>query len=141
MALGEAERAKLFSVGGWDKFPWIIPPPGFITVDRNNSLSLPAGLQEYQLENIEITTGYEGWLVAMGLQSSNFGVSFFTIKRALQPIRDYTRITVPLGQPETPATVFVKIEPNQPIALYATRTVAGPAVALRWRLFGWYYQV
>jgi hypothetical protein len=136
--LGTLQGRGLFPMGDISQYPHLYPPPGFITVDRNSSLSLPAPLGVTTLETIQLTQGYEGWIVATGIQSSDFGQMFFTINQGLAPLRDYARITVPLGQPEAPAPLFIRIVPNVPITLTATRTVAG-VVALRWRLFGWYY--
>lgn len=119
-------------------YPHLFPPPGFITVDRNNSQTLAAPLGITTLETIQLTQSYEGWIVSTGLQMSDFSLAFFSINQGFQPLRDYARITVPLGQPELPAPLFIKIVQNQPITLTVTRIAAG-ACALRWRLFGWYY--
>jgi len=127
------------SVANPADYPWLYPPPGFIPVDRNRNLALGAVPVNpvITLETIQLTTGYEGWLVSCGLQASDFSTCFFQFLNGGAPMRDYTRIEVPLGQPELPAPIFIKLEPNQPLVL--TATVTGAPQALRWRLFGWYY--
>lgn len=130
----------LAALGGhsWEDIAHIVPPPGFDYIDRNNSLSLATGGGETQLEEIILSGGRNAWIVSTGLQSSNFTNMFFTIKMNGQPLRDYVRITVPLGQADNPKPVFIKIPANYKLTLHATNN-SGGNVALRWRLFGWYY--
>lgn len=141
--LDSALYAKVFpgaaGGNGLAAYPHLFPPPGFIPVDRNKSFSLVSGGGETELERIQLTDGYEGWIRLVGLQASSFTNFFFTIKNQGQPIRDYTRITVPLGQADSPQPIFLELKANIPLTLHATNT-SGGVIALRWRLFGWYYK-
>ena len=142
-------RARMFpamTAGGMgNPHDWghLFPPPGFISVDRNNASILAVGTAAgtRTLESIEVTQGYIGWITLVGLQLSNFSQAFFTILRGNVAIRDYVRIVVPLGQADNPKPVFIKINANEPITLTVTNDVAiaGVPVAIRYRLFGWYY--
>lgn len=122
--------------GALGKYPHLFPPDGFIQFDRNNRLEpVPIGAEQ-TLETIKITSGYVGWIREIGLEASDWGVIFFTIYDDNAPLRDYTRIVVPLGSPTTPKQVFIPIRPNSPITL---RCTASGATSARWSVFGWYY--
>lgn len=117
-------------------YPHVIPPPGFLPIDRNGLESCPAG-QITVLETINLGN-MAGWLVQMGLECADFSKGFMQILRGGQPIRDYTLIQTNLGTPEAPKQTFIEIVPNQPLSLVFKNTSAG-AISCRWNLFGWYY--
>lgn len=143
MALDPALFSKVFpgpmGAGSMKDYPHLFPPPGFIPVDRNKSFALVSGGGETLLESIQLTDGYEGWIRLVGLQASTFTGFFFTMKDGGQPLRDYTRITVPLGQADSPQPIFIPLKANIAFSLHGANT-SGANVALRWRLFGWYYK-
>jgi hypothetical protein len=116
-------------------YPHLFPPPGFVQFDRNG-LQAPAAIGVTPIATIAINSGYRGWVRQIGLESGDFGTSFFTINLGGAPIRDYTRIEVPLGSPTTPKDVFIEIPPNFSLVLTVTCTAPTP---VRWNLWGWYY--
>jgi hypothetical protein len=134
-----ALQSRLFPGDKGDVLPWIVPPPGFVSVDRNRSLVVAPG-PETLIERINLDLNMEGWIVLAGIFASSYSSFFFTIKAGLQPIRDYVRITVPLGQTDSMDPMLIKITPNEPVGLYATNAGGAP-VGVRYRLFGWYYPI
>jgi len=122
---------------GLEKYPHLFPPPGFIQVDRNGLLAPTDGSGIPQvLETILLTSGYSGWLRTVGLESGDWATSYMTLSVGGSPLRDYTKIMVPLGSPTTPKAVFIELVPNQPLTLTVTSTALVP---VRWSLWGWYY--
>jgi hypothetical protein len=125
-------------------YPWVYPPPGFVRFDRNGTLSVNSGLSNQVAETIQLEMGMDGWLVYAGIELSTYGTvahpAYFQLKQAGQIIRDYGKVQVPLGAPNTPAFLHVKLFAAQPFTLEITN-LTNPAlvVAARWRLYGWYY--
>ena len=116
-------------------YPHLFPPPGFVQFDRNGLLA-PTGVGTTVLSTVAINSGYRGWVRQIGLECGDFGVAYFTMLLGGAPIRDYTRIEVPLGSPTTPKEVFIEIPPNFSLVLQVTATAPVP---VRWNLWGWYY--
>jgi len=127
--------------GGLSKYPHIIPPLGFSPIDRNGFLALPgAAGTDLVLETIPaISPGYGGWIRLIGLTSTDFPNSFFTIRMGGAPLRDYTRVGTNIGSTDTPRECFIELKPNYDLQLLVSYTAA--AVGVRWTLFGWSYQV
>ncbi len=132
------ELMAALSAHKWEDIAHIVPPPGFDYIDRNAARALASGGGQTQLERINLSGGRDAWIVACGLQASSFVGFFYTFKMNGQPLRDYVQIEVPLGQADNPKPVFLKIKANYTLTLHGTNT-SGGNVALRWRLFGWYY--
>jgi hypothetical protein len=125
----------------FEDYPWIYPPPGFIPVDKNNALAVADGSNLLEVERIEIPTRMDGWIVLAGINLAQYDdtTAFYRISQGGVPIRDYSKIKVPLGAPETPATLYIRLKPDQPVTLHITNTT-GAVLAARWRLFGYYYE-
>lgn len=134
---GAQEATTAPGEGVLGKYPWLFPPPGFITVDRNNQLSpvVPVGVEQL-CETIQITSLYEGWLTMLGVAASDWSALTFTIYQGGAPLRDYMARSQPIGAPETPKPVFIPLLPNYPLEL---RCTSSGATSFRWSLFGWYY--
>ena len=126
--------------GDLGKYPHLFPPPGFIQFDRNGLLTIPAVAGITTLETIQLTSGYEGWVRAIGLECGDWAIGNYAINIGNAPIRDYTRIEVPLGSPTTPKEVFIALQVNVPLTLTFNSTGAAP-VPVRWSLWGWYYAI
>jgi len=127
--------------GDFKKYTWLFPPEGFKPFNRNNLFNTPAPApgpsQETVLETIIPPPNYRGWVRWIGLEASNFQKVFYTIRKGGAPIDDYTRIVVPLGNPATPISIFIEMEPNRTLELVATYTAA--TLALRYMISGWFY--
>jgi hypothetical protein len=121
-----------------DKFPHLFPPPGFTPIVRTGLVTIPAVAAVTNLETIQITANMEGWIRWIGLEAGDFSVINFRIVVGTAPLRDYTGITVPLGSPTTPISVFIPIAVNVPLTLQAVSTGAS-LQPVRWLLSGWYY--
>lgn len=130
------DQAALLDPNSIANYPHVIPPPGFLPIDRNGLLNCPANKTSI-LETINLGN-MEGWLVQMGLECADFTKGFMQILRGGAPIRDYTLINTNLGTPETPKQTYIQIVPNQTLALTFTNTSAAQ-ISCRWNLFGWYY--
>lgn len=135
--------SELPAVGAGElaKYPHLFPPPGFNPVDRNGSLSPFTNLTTapQTLETILLNQLQEGWIRTIGLLCSDFTQAYFQVQVGGAPLRDYTHVIVPLGQPETPKETFIYIPPNTPLTLIAVGNGSGAGVTLRWNLFGWFY--
>lgn len=123
-------------------YPWVFPPPGFVRVDRNNSEPIAVGAVNFVVETINLDFGMDGWITLAGIELSGYGTpalpAFFQLKQSGQIIRDYGHVRVPLGAPNTPAPLHIKLYQSQPLTLEITNLT--PAiVAARWRLYGWFY--
>jgi len=121
-----------------DKFPHLFPPPGFTPFVRTGLLTIPAVAAVTDLETIQIGQNMEGWVRWVGLEAGDFSVINFRIVQGTAPLRDYTAITVPLGSPTTPMSVFIPVPMNVPLILQAISTGAS-LQPVRWLLSGWYY--
>lgn len=121
-------------------YPHVFPPPGFIRVDRNGSAAVAAGVTVRPAgSEIDIRNGFEGWIVLAGVELSSYAAgTFFRLLEGETPIRDYEAVTVPLGAPNTPAPLHIKLRPEVPFRLSVTNAGAG-VLAARWRFYGWYY--
>lgn len=123
-------------------YPWVWPPPGFIPFDRNNTFAINPGQSNIVVESIKLDVGMQGWMVSAGIELSSYGTAgvpaFYQLKLDDQIIRDYGRVRVPLGAPNTPATLYVGLRQSQTLTLNITNQTA-IIVAARWRLYGWYY--
>lgn len=119
-------------------FPHIYPPPGFTPFTRNGLKTLPAVAGTTTLETIQINSTEEGWVRWIGLEAGDWNEVFMTIASSNAPLRDYTRINVPLGNCATPISIFIPIQMNYPLTLSATTTGAA-AIPVRWLLCGWTY--
>lgn len=120
------------------RYPHLFPPPGFSQFHRNGLLTIPAVAATTQLASVLISSNQEGWLRKIGLEAGDWDIISMSILIGTQPIRDYVKITVPLGSPTTPVDVFVNIPVNIPLILTATSTGAAP-IPVRWTLWGWFY--
>ncbi len=120
-------------------YPWVWPPKDFEPLDLNGSLAVPAGSSALAFTPYTIPLLQEGWITQAGIELSSYAAgTYFQLLQNGSPIRNYERITVPLGAPNTPAMLYIKLKPNQPFALNIVN--AGVAVlAARWRFYGWYY--
>lgn len=119
------------------EYPHIFPPPGFTTFDRNGLVTLN-GNGEQELTKIDVSSGQDGWVTQIGLESGDFSQVNFSLRLNGQPIQDYTLIQVPLGSCTTPKQVYIKINANYSFTLVALKTAA-LNVAVRYSVFGWYY--
>ncbi len=121
-------------------YPWIWPPIGFEPFDLNGSAAIAiaaAGVLAFPAYSIPI--GQEGYVVSAGIELSSYGAgTFYQILLGGNPLRNYANITVPLGAPNTPASLHIKLLPNQPLSLAITNGT-GAILAARWRFYGWYY--
>lgn len=121
-----------------DKFPHLFPPPGFAPIVRTGLQTIPAVAGVYPLETIQITQNMTGWIRWIGMEAGDFSVINFRIVQGTAPLRDYTAITVPLGSPTTPISVFIEVPINVPLQLQAISN-GGSAQPVRWLLSGWYF--
>ncbi len=83
-------------------------------------------------------------MTSAGIELSTYGTApnpaYYQLLLDGQIIRDYGRVRVPLGAPNTPATLYVKLAQSQTLTLRVVNATNPPLVcAARWRLYGWYY--
>lgn len=122
--------------------PWIEPPPGFVHVDRNAVTTVTIGSGKTLLQRIQLTESYEGYIVKAGIFASSYQDFFFSIEQGGIPLRDYSRVQVPLGQSDQMDPLGpLKIVANEPWELYANAGAgAANIIGIRYRIYGWYYQ-
>lgn len=118
-------------------YPHIFPPPGFTTFDRNG-LVTANGTGEDVLTKVDVSSGQDGWVTQIGLESSDWSQVQFSLRLNGQPLQDYTLIQVPLGSCTTPKQVYIKIKANYSFTLVALK-IGAANIALRYSIFGWYY--
>lgn len=120
-------------------YPWIWPPKDFSPLDLNGSVAVAPGATVLAFPAYTIPVLQEGWINQAGIELSSYAAgTSYQLLMAGSAIRNYERITVPLGAPNTPASLYIKLLPNQPFALRITN--GGAAIlAARWRFYGWYY--
>lgn len=114
-----------------EKYPHLFMPPDAIPFDLNASFVFT---QQTDLKLVDIPTkpGYVGVIRYVDIFSSDFSNSYFTLKKAAAPMRDYVRITMPMV-PAIP--VVIRIPDGTPMALY--QTAIGAGISGRYRLVGW----
>lgn len=124
----------------FEDYPWIYPPPGFIPVERCRSVPVPNGSNLVEVMRIEIPTRMDGWINLAGIELTVFddNDAFYRINQAGVPIRDYSKLSAPLGAPNTPAALYLRLFPDQPLTLHVTNNT-GQILAARYRVYGWYY--
>lgn len=120
-------------------YPWVWPPAGFEPLDLNGSLSVPGNSSALAFQPYSIPLLQDGWITQAGVELSGYlPGTYYQLLLNNQTIRNYERITVPLGAPNTPAILYIKLQPNQPFALNIVNG-GGSNLAARWRFYGWYY--
>jgi hypothetical protein len=134
-----AVYSRLFP-GQGESYPWVIPPPGFETIDRNAAGTVAAGVTRELTRLILPGSNYEGWVVQAGIFAQSYVGFRFQIRVDGVAIRDYADIAVPLGQPDLMQILILPLRPNKATSLWGLNT-AGAPIGFRFRLFGWYYPV
>jgi hypothetical protein len=120
-------------------YPWVWPPDGFEPLDLNGSLAVLPNTDVNAFLPYTIPLLQNGWITQAGIELSGYPAgTYYTLTLAGNAIRNYERITVPLGAPNTPAILYIKLQPNQPFAL-RIHNASGGTIAARWRFYGWYY--
>ncbi len=120
-------------------YPWVWPPKGFEPLDLNGTAAVTANSTLVAFTPYTIPLLQEGWITQAGVELSGYAPgTYFTLSLNSQAIRNYERVSVPLGAPNTPATLYIKLRPNQPFALTIVNA-SGATIAARWRFYGWYY--
>jgi hypothetical protein len=122
-------------------YPWVWPPSGFETLDLNGSLAVPPSTTQDVFPPYTIPILQDGWITLAGVELSSYipGVTFYQLTLDGKAIRNYEALTVPLGAPETPAVLYIRLRPNQKFALRVTNGSVNANLAVRWRFYGWYY--
>jgi len=124
-------------------YPWIVPPPGFRPTYRPGGPVQISGAPGKQtlLETIKVMPGYKGWIKRMGLESGDWDQVGFQIFIGGAPADELGLIRTPIGSPSTPEDVYIEVNPNMPVEIYAINllNVAGP-VPVRYYLGGWMYR-
>lgn len=118
-------------------FPHIFPPLGAVHFVRTGLLTIPDAVGSTLLETIQLTSNMVGWIRQIGLEAGDFSVINFQLQSGGAAIRDYSNISVPLGNVSTPMSIFVDLPRNQPMNLFAV-SAGGAAVPVRWLVAGWY---
>lgn len=123
----------------FEDYPWVWPPSGFESLDLNGSTSVPTGTSKIAFPPYTIPILQDGWITLAGVELSTYNATtYFQLLLNGQPIRNYERVSVPLGAPETPAVLYIHLVPNQLFSLNIVNGTAGN-LAARWRFYGWYY--
>lgn len=121
-------------------YPHIWPPPGFEPFDINGSKQVLATAAADAFTAYTIPLLQEGWITLAGIELSSYTGAFYQLVLDGKPIRNYEKVTVPLGAPNTPAVLYIKLKPNQAFTLHIDNTGAGAInTVARWRFYGWYY--
>lgn len=124
--------------GAVHQYPWVVPPPGFMPIDRGRA-AVVAAAGDTRLERIESPgSNYEGWIVLAGVFASSYTGFYFQFRQSNAPLRDYTYINAPLGQADKMDPIYLQLKPNAPLDLVANYAGGGP-IGVRYRLFGWWY--
>ena len=130
----------LYAGGDIARYPHLFPPPGFTPFVRTGGpITVPAVAGTTVLDSIQITSNMEGWVRQIGLEAGDFSIISFRIQNDGAPLRDYTNISVPLGNVATPINVFIPISVNVPLQLLVISTGVAP-VPVRYVMTGWYYE-
>lgn len=130
--------------GGPDKYPYMVPPPGFKAIYRPGGPIAINGVQGAitPLAVIQVLPRHKGWLRRMGLESGDWNSVGFQIYRGALPDTDgLGLITSPIGSPSTPEDIYMEVSANLPVTLNAVNLInlAGP-VPVRWYIGGWLYE-
>ncbi len=120
-------------------YPWVWPPAGFEPLDLNGSVAVAPGTSTV-FPPYSIPVLQDGWITLAGIELSSYvpGVTFYKLLLDGKAIRNYEALTVPLGAPETPAALYIRLRPNQKFSMQVVNGGVGN-VAARWRFYGWYY--
>lgn len=119
-------------------YPWVWPPPGFARFDLNGSQPVLANSSAVVL-SYQIPILQDGWITLAGIELSSYSpTTYFQLLQAGTPIRDYEKVQVPLGAPNTPASLHIHLQPNQIFSLSVVNGT-GNNLAARWRFYGWYF--
>jgi hypothetical protein len=122
-----------------EDYPWEWPPQGFEPFDLNGSAPINPGSTSIVFPPYAIPLLQEGWVTGLGIELSSYGAgTYYQLLLGGNPMRDYARVTVPIGAPNTPVKRHIKLRPNQDISLNVVN--GGAAIlAVRWSIYGWYY--
>jgi len=121
------------------EYPYLFPPPGFQQIERiGNYISTGPGTV-ILVDDIIISSSYEGWIRTLGLDAQDFTMQSFQMLSNNAPLRDYTYINTPVGAVDNPKQVFIYVPPNTRLSLRGTAAAA--AMGFRWSIWGWFYQI
>lgn len=126
---------------GLEKYPHIFMPPDGTPFDRNglkNSVGSGGSTTAVKLDSVQLQPGYVGWLKLIGLSAGDYSFGYMQLRMGGVALRDYANIVTPIGAPETPREVLVRIADNYALELWAVPN-GSIAVPIRWTLWGWYY--
>jgi hypothetical protein len=130
-------------IGNAKEYPWMVPPPGFRPIYRPGGPRVITGAVGVltPLENIQPMQGMKGWIRRMGLESGDWDLVGFQIRAGQTPLAELALIRTPIGSPSTPEDVYIEVNPNMPVTIFAVNLQPVPGnVPVRWYLGGWYYQ-
>ena len=96
--------SNTYFIGNPEKYPHLIPPPGFRPIYRPGGPRPITGVagDTFVLEEITALQGMKGWIRRMGLESGDWNVVGFQLQQGKSPIAELARIATPIGSPSTP---------------------------------------
>lgn len=124
-------------------YPHIFMPPKAIPVNRVGFAMIAPGatfvLAPDLSNQILIPVLQKGWLTQLAVYLGSYGSGqVWSLTQNGIAMRDYTKVPVGIGAPETPVTRQIELFPQQPLALIFFNG-SGQPLSASWSMYGWYY--